>query len=153
MSLNDLYQETILDHGRKPRNRRKLDSFTHEAQGHNPLCGDEIHLRLNVKDGVIVDVAFEGCGCAISTASASLMTMELKGRKVEEAEALFEKFQLHLRNEKVADELGEVECLVGVAAFPERIKCAILPWHAFRAAMAGDQLRVISTEGDNAGKD
>lgn len=147
--LGDLYQELILDHNKAPRNRRVMAEANFEADGHNPLCGDQIHVFLNVKDGVIEDVSFQGQGCAISTASASLMTEAVKGRRVEDAEGLFRKFQLMVTDNEhhvafEGDELEKLEALAGVKEFPMRVKCATLPWHTLHAAMTGEEK--VSTE-------
>lgn len=147
MNLNELYQEVILDHGRKPRNFRLLPMATHTAEGHNPLCGDQIHLMLSVKDGVIQEATFDGCGCAISTASASLMTEAIKGQKIEDAEILFRQFQEAIVANGDTEPLGVLECLIGVKEYPTRVKCATLAWHALRAALESDEKSVtISTE-------
>ena len=140
--LSELYQEILLEHNSKPRNFRKLDNPDHTADGYNPLCGDRISLYLKVKDGVISDVGFQGSGCAISRASASLMTQSIKGKSVAQAEELFEGFRRMLteRGAPRDDELlGDLEMLSGVAAFPARIKCAILSWHTLRAALEGKE--------------
>lgn len=138
--LREIYQEVILDHNRQPRNRGILEHPTHEAEGYNPLCGDQIHLTIEVADGKIANIAFEGHGCAISTASSSLMTEYLKGIAVKEAEALFEAFHCRLMDEPCAEEirdkdLGKLEALQGVKEFPIRVKCATLPWHTMIAAL------------------
>ncbi len=147
--LGDLYQELILDHNKAPRNRRAMAEANFEADGHNPLCGDQIHVFLHVKDGVIEDVSFQGQGCAISTASASLMTEAVKGRRVEDAEGLFRKFQLMVTDNEhhvafEGDELEKLEALAGVKEFPMRVKCATLAWHTLHAAMTGEEK--VSTE-------
>ncbi len=139
--LNELYQEILLEHNSKPRNFRKLDPANHTADGFNPLCGDRISLYLQVEDGVIIDVGFQGTGCAISRASASMMTQSIKGQSLESAEQVFEQFHKMLTEpgaELDYDQLGDLETLAGVAEFPTRIKCAVLAWHTLRAAMAGD---------------
>ncbi|MBX3111022.1 MAG: SUF system NifU family Fe-S cluster assembly protein [Fimbriimonadaceae bacterium] len=141
--LEELYRETILDHGRKPRNSGHIDAPTHSADGWNPLCGDQVRLYLVVKDDVITDVKFEGCGCAISQASTSLMTETVKGMTVEEALDTFDKFHAMVVDGTV-EELGGLECLAGVREFPARIKCATLGWHALRSALAGEE--AASTE-------
>lgn len=144
--LQDLYQEVILDHNRRPRNFRTLDAGQ-KAEGFNPLCGDRITVYLTVAGGVIADVAFQGSGCAISKASASLMTESVKGRTVAEAQALFERFQQMITAPADApvDDLGKLTVLAGVRQFPVRVKCASLAWHTLRAAAnaPGD---VVSTE-------
>lgn len=135
--LRDLYQEVIFDHYKRPRNRNALEHASHEAEGHNPLCGDNVKVYLRVEEGVIRDVGFEGGGCAIATASASLMTEALKGRRIEEVEHLFEEFHdMVTGREAPADgELGKLEVLAGVREFPARVKCATLAWHTLRAAL------------------
>ena len=145
--LRDLYQEVIFDHNRNPRNFGRLEGATHRAEGHNPLCGDQLTLYLRVgEDGRIEDVAFEGKGCAISTASASLLTEAVKGRTLEEAERLFRGFHGMIMDEPVPEpvELGKLEVLEGVKEYPTRVKCATLAWHTLHAAIEGkDQ---VSTE-------
>jgi nitrogen fixation NifU-like protein len=144
--LNDLYQEVILDHNRRPRNFHALADANHTAEGHNPLCGDRLTLYLKVQDGVVTDVSFEGAGCAISKASASLMTDAVKGKTVAEAEALFERFHRMVTTppEQAVEDLGKLSALAGVREFPVRVKCASLAWHTLKAAMACQ--RRISTE-------
>ena len=146
--LRELYQELILDHNRKPRNRRAMEDASGDAEGYNPLCGDRVHVFVKVEDGRVADVSFDGHGCAISTASASLMTQALKGKTLEEAHALFERFHAMLTGEARADvekELGKLAAFRGVCEFPMRVKCATLAWHTFEAALKGDDDRV-STE-------
>ncbi len=137
--LRELYQQVLLDHNRAPRNFRKLDDADRSAQGHNPLCGDQITVYLKVEDGVIRDVAFQGSGCAISKAAASMMTAAVKGKPAAEAEALFERFhRLLTRPEAGApDDVGKLAVFAGVREFPIRVKCATLPWHTLHAALAG----------------
>jgi nitrogen fixation NifU-like protein len=140
--LGDLYQELILDHKRHPRNFHRLDDATHLAQGHNPLCGDELTLYLKVEDGRILDIGFEGQGCAISTASASLLTETLKGKTVSEAEALFGQMHDLLTRDDAGIEpetLGRLGVLAGVRDYPTRVKCATLAWHTLTAALAREQ--------------
>ncbi|OFW02588.1 MAG: SUF system NifU family Fe-S cluster assembly protein [Acidobacteria bacterium RIFCSPLOWO2_02_FULL_68_18] len=144
--LDDLYQEVILDHNRRPRNFRALGGGR-RAEGFNPLCGDRITVFLTVDNGVIADVAFQGSGCAISKASASLMTESVKGRTVDEAQALFERFQQMITApaDAAVESLGKLTVLAGVRQFPVRVKCASLAWHTLRAAFdARDE--VVSTE-------
>jgi len=145
--LRELYQEVIFDHNRNPRNFGRLEGATHRAEGHNPLCGDQLTLYLKVgEDGRIEDVAFEGKGCAISTASASLLTEAVKGRTLEEAERLFRGFHGMIMDEPAPEpvELGKLEVLGGVKEYPTRVKCATLAWHTLHAAIEGkDQ---VSTE-------
>ncbi|MBS1715415.1 MAG: SUF system NifU family Fe-S cluster assembly protein [Armatimonadetes bacterium] len=143
MDLTDLYQEIILDHGKNPRNRREIPGATHLAEGFNPLCGDQIKVWLKVEGGTIADAAFTGQGCAISQASASMMTQAVKGQTVAFAEELFNNFRQHVieNNDNVLDDgqdLGILNCLTGVRRFPNRIKCAVLAWHAMHSALSGD---------------
>ncbi len=153
--LRDLYQEVILDHYHKPRNFGSLDDEARKVEGYNPLCGDQVSLFVEVKDGRVVDVAFEGVGCAISTASASMMTEAVKGKSVEEVSALLEKVHTLFTgpspdaaseepspsgdSEMLEGELGKLEALSGVREYPVRIKCATLAWHALKAALEEDQ--------------
>ena len=138
--LRELYQEVIFDHNRRPRNFGKLAHASSHADGHNPLCGDRLTLYLDVADGVIRDVSFEGSGCAISTASASLLTEALKGSTVERANLLFERFhQLVTGESEDTSGLGKLEVLAGVREFPARVKCATLAWHTLQRALTGDQ--------------
>jgi nitrogen fixation NifU-like protein len=140
-----LYQETILDHGRRPRNLRRLERPTHGAEGYNPLCGDRFTVEVALDGETIRDLAFEGQGCAISKASASLMTARLKGCTRADAERLFEQFR-ELVTTGVADEaLGKLSVFSGVHEFPARVKCATLAWHTLRAALAG-KTEAVSTE-------
>jgi nitrogen fixation protein NifU and related proteins len=146
--LQDLYQEVVLDHGKRPRNFREVQGANHRAQGHNPLCGDQLTVTVKVEGGVIRDIGFQGQGCAISRASASLMTGAVKDRTREEAEQLFE--QVHkLVTEGPADVntevLGKLTVLSGVSEFPARVKCASLAWHTLRAALRGEG-EPVSTE-------
>ena len=145
--LQDLYQEMILDHNRRPRNFRAIADARH-AEGYKPLCGDRITVYLTVGDGgTITDVSFQGSGCAISKASASLMTESIKGKTVEEAQALFERFQrmITASGETPIDDLGKLTVLAGVRQFPVRVKCASLAWHTLRAAVDARN-EVVSTE-------
>jgi nitrogen fixation NifU-like protein len=142
-SLRELYQEIILDHSRHPRHFGALERANHVAEGHNPLCGDKVKVYLAVDDkGRIADASFEGRGCAISVASASLMTEMLKGRSVEEAEHLMGGFLKLAKGEDAAgldgDDRERLEVMAGVSAFPMRVKCATLAWHAMKAALDGD---------------
>jgi len=148
--LRELYQQVILDHNRKPRNFRVLDGANHTAEGYNPLCGDQITLYLNVEDGVIKDAAFQGKGCAISKASASLMTAGVIGKRVDEADALFQSVHAMLTSDSshgdsTGDGVGKLAVFSGVREFPSRIKCAVLPWHTLRAALSG-AAAPVSTE-------
>ena len=138
--LNDLYQEILLDHNSKPRNFRKLEEANRSADGYNPLCGDQIQLYLKVEDDKIIDVSFQGTGCAISRASASMLTQSVKGQSVERAQEIFDAFHAMLTEpdtELDYDTLDDLECLAGVSEFPTRIKCAVLAWHTLRAALDG----------------
>jgi nitrogen fixation NifU-like protein len=147
--LGDLYQELILDHSKRPRNFAPLEDATARAEGYNPLCGDKITLQLKLENDVIKEAGFQGSGCAISTASASLMTETLKGRTLAEAERLFEGFHDLLTGKKEApQELGKLAAFSGVREYPMRVKCATLPWHTLRAALqsSGTQTPRISTE-------
>jgi nitrogen fixation NifU-like protein len=134
--LQELYQEVILDHNRRPRNFRVLEGGR-TAEGFNPLCGDHLTVYLKVEGGVIEDVSFQGSGCAISKASASLMTESVKGKNVSDAVRLFERFQQMITAppDAAVDQLGKLEALAGVRQFPIRVKCASLAWHTLRAAL------------------
>lgn len=147
--LSDLYQEVILDHYKRPRNFRKLGEASRKAEGRNPLCGDEITVYLQMDGDVIQDISFEGAGCAISKASASMMTAALKGRTRGEAETLFGKFHQMITGHRdgTADPggLGKLEVFCGVSEFPVRVKCASLAWHTLRAALEGSAA-TVSTE-------
>jgi len=146
LDLHDLYQEVILDHNRQPRNFRVLEGGQ-TAEGFNPLCGDRLTVYLHVNDGVIDDVSFQGSGCAISKASASLMTESIKGKSVAEATALFERFQkmITAQPDSAVKDLGKLKALAGVRQFPIRVKCASLAWHTLRAALDAPG-EVVSTE-------
>ncbi len=138
--LRDLYEEVILDHNRSPRNYgRRPAECNRTAHGHNPLCGDQVEVSMTFRDGVIEDIAFSGEGCAISTASASMMTQVLKGRTDEEARSLFGAMHAVLVDDDPPDldRLGKLGALLGVKDFPMRVKCATLPWHTMAAALAG----------------
>ena len=143
--LRNLYQEVIFDHNRHPRNFGKLEGSNREAKGYNPLCGDEVMVYLKVDEGVIVDAAFEGIGCAISTASASLMTEALKGTTVAAAQQLSENFHDMVAGSGNHRELGKLEVLSGVRDFPVRVKCATLPWHTLNAALKSSK-EPVTTE-------
>ena len=146
--LSELYQEILLEHNSKPRNFRKLEQATQSAEGYNPLCGDRITLYLNLQDGVIADVAFQGSGCAISRASASMLTQSIKAQSVAKAREIFQAIHQMLTEPGEAlhhEVLGDLETLSGVVAFPTRIKCAVLPWHTMQAALDG-QSEAVSTE-------
>jgi nitrogen fixation NifU-like protein len=136
--LRDLYQEVILDHNKRPRNYGALADANRGADGHNPLCGDKLHVSVRLQDDTIADIRFEGSGCAISKASASLMTEVVKGRTVEEADALFTRFHALVTSEPGTlgeDDLGKLAVLSGVSEFPMRVKCATLAWHTLKAAL------------------
>jgi nitrogen fixation NifU-like protein len=144
--LRELYQQVILDHQKKPRNFRKLDEASRQVEGYNPLCGDKVTIYLKVEDNVIKDVSFQGSGCAISTASASMMTENLKGKTLAEAEKTFAAFHdlVTGKSDDIAP-LGKLAVFGGVREFPVRVKCATLPWHTFQAALHG-QDKTVSTE-------
>ena len=146
--LKDLYQELILDHGRRPRNFKELEGASGTAEGYNPLCGDKVKIYLKLDDDIVKDISFEGAGCAISTASASIMTETLKGKTRAQAEELFQTFHDLVTGQQAqldAPELGKLAVFSGVSEFPIRVKCATLPWHTLRAAISGEG-KVISTE-------
>ena len=145
--LTDLYQEVILDHNRRPRNFGVLGEASHTAEGYNPLCGDSVHLFLKIDDAdVVTDVAFQGSGCAISKASASLMTDSIKGRPVAEVRDLFARFHRMVTTppDQAVENLGKLSVLSGVREFPVRVKCASLAWHTLKAAL--DREQITSTE-------
>lgn len=147
--LRELYQEIILDHNKNPKNFHKLESASHSAQGYNPLCGDKIDIFLNVDDGKLTDVTFQGSGCAISKASASVMTTILKNKTLDEARVLFEKFKSLITGGMEPDiaELGKLAVFAGVRDYPVRAKCATLAWHTMMAALEGKgKQEVVSTE-------
>ena len=150
--LRDLYQELILDHGRRPRNFGPLEGTTHEAVGHNPMCGDRITVHVRVEGDRVTGLSFEGQGCAISQASASLLTEAVRGRSLEEALALFRKVTAMVtgRDEDAAREegveLGKLAVFEGVRQYPMRVKCATLAWHTLRNALAGQPDEVAKTE-------
>lgn len=144
---SDLYQEIILDHNRRPRNFGELQEANHQAQGHNPLCGDKVTIYVKIEDDVIEEIRFKGAGCAISTASASIMTESLKGRTTREAEHLFDLFRnLVTGNPSQAPddeaELGDLAVFQGVRDYPVRIKCATLAWHTLKASLEGNDQKV-----------
>jgi nitrogen fixation protein NifU and related proteins len=149
--LDELYQEVILDHNRSPRNYRTIADANRKAQGYNPLCGDQVTVYLKLEDGVIKDISFQGSGCAISKASASMMTAELKGKSETEAKALFEAVHKMLTGESDENErngtggVGKLTILSGVCKFPARVKCATLAWHTVKSALKGGE-EVASTE-------
>ncbi|CAN5243933.1 SUF system NifU family Fe-S cluster assembly protein [soil metagenome] len=145
--ISDLYQEVIIDHSRSPRNCYCLENANHHAEGFNPLCGDKLTLYVRVSNDIIEEASFIGSGCAISTASASLMTEALKGKTQAEAETLFQAFHQLLTSKIAADvdKLGKLIILQGVREFPSRVKCATLAWHTLHAALL-DENKIISTE-------
>lgn len=150
--LRDLYQEVILDHSKHPRHVGRLDPAQLAADGHNPLCGDKLHLTLNLEGERVSDIRFEGSGCAISTASASMMCQALQGATLDEIQTKFTAFHQLVTGERdfdVASPLGKLAVFSGVAKFPVRVKCATLAWHTLRAALDGRE-QPISTEGDDA---
>jgi nitrogen fixation NifU-like protein len=140
--LDDLYQEVILDHNKSPRNFRVMVEANRKAEGYNPLCGDHVTVFLRLEEGVIKDISFQGSGCAISKASASMMTAELKGKSEADAHNLFDHVHRMLTGEKAegsgGDKVGKLAILSGVCQFPARVKCASLAWHTVNAALAGD---------------
>jgi nitrogen fixation protein NifU and related proteins len=148
--LRDLYQDVILDHSRHPRNKGKLEGANRTAEGYNPLCGDRFTVQLVVDEGVVREIRFDGSGCAISTASASLMTEDLKGRREGEAEERFRLFHDLLTGNSSSEDgepdpsLGKLAAFSGVREFPVRVKCATLPWHTFEAALRGRQESVTT---------
>lgn len=139
--LSDLYQEVILDHNRRPRNFRVLEQPSHQAEGFNPMCGDRLNLFLAVDGDIIADVAFQGSGCAISKASASLMTDAVKGQTVDAAQLLFTRFHAMVTTppDRAVEDLGKLSVFAGVREFPVRVKCASLAWHTLKAALEHDQ--------------
>ncbi len=136
--LSDLYQQVILDHNRRPRNRGKLPTANRSAHGDNPSCGDQCDVYIRLDGNKIDDISFDGSGCAISMASASLMTTQLKGRTAEEATRLYEQFHEIVTKGKEPEEISDLGAFAGVHAFPARIKCATLSWHAALNALNGD---------------
>ena len=146
--LSELYQQVILDHNKKPRNFRKLESASHTAEGFNPLCGDHLLLYLKLEGDALSEITFEGSGCAISKAAASMMTQALKGKSKQDAEELFHEFHSmvtgELDEETQENKLGNLKIFAGVKDFPVRVKCATLPWHTMRAALNNEQS--VSTE-------
>jgi nitrogen fixation protein NifU and related proteins len=147
--LQALYQEVILDHNKSPRNFRVMEDATNVVDGYNPLCGDHYKIYLKVVDDVVKEISFQGSGCAISKASASLMSTVLKGKTKEQAEVLFDQFHRLVTGESKADanseELGKLAAFAGVSEFPARVKCAILAWHTVHSALHGKN-EPISTE-------
>ncbi len=145
--LMDLYQEVILDHTRKPRNFGNLEDATHRAEGHNPLCGDQVAVSLRLQGDVVQDIRFQGKGCAIATASASMMTEILKGREAAFLAEAFGRFQDLVTGQAIEppEDLGKLMAFAGVAAFPVRVKCATLAWHTVKAALENRQ-QPVTTE-------
>ena len=137
-NLKELYQQMILDHNQNPQNFREMENATSKAEGHNPLCGDEITLFLHVENEKITDVSFLGSGCAISKASASIMTTLLIGKSVEMAESLFDKFHTMITTGEISEDMGKLAVLAGVHKFPSRVKCAVLSWHTMNNALHGN---------------
>jgi nitrogen fixation NifU-like protein len=146
--LSDLYQEVILEHNKNPRNFREIENADKFAEGHNPLCGDQLKLYLMMEDDTVKDVAFKGSGCAISKASASMMTQVVKGKTREEAEILFGEFHKmvlgEMDEEREENRLGKLKIFAGVREFPARVKCASLSWHTLHAALNNET--EVSTE-------
>jgi nitrogen fixation NifU-like protein len=146
--LSELYQQVILDHNKKPRNFRKLETANHSAEGYNPLCGDQLTVYLQLEDGAVKDISFEGSGCAISKAAASMMTQAVKGKTKQEAERLFTEFHKmvtgDLDEKSPPNQLGNLEIFAGVREFPVRVKCATLAWHTMQAAL--NNKAMVSTE-------
>jgi len=146
--LSELYQQVILDHNKKPRNFRKLETANHSAEGHNPLCGDQLTVYVNLHGNAVQEIAFEGSGCAISKAAASMMTQAVKGKSKEQAEELFKEFHSmvtgELDEETQENNLGNLKIFAGVRDFPVRVKCATLAWHTMHAALNNEEL--VSTE-------
>ncbi len=146
--LSELYQQVILDHNKKPRNFHKLETANRAAEGHNPLCGDQLAVYLQIEDELIKDVSFEGSGCAISKAAASMMTQSVKGKTKKEAEILFHEFHGmvtgELDEQATPNHLGRLTIFAGVRDFPARVKCASLSWHTMNAALNGEE--IASTE-------
>ena len=141
--LSELYQQVILDHNKKPRNFRKLETANHSAEGYNPLCGDQLTVYLDLENGAVKEIAFEGSGCAISKAAASMMTQAVKGKSREQAEELFTEFHSmvtgELDEETEKNSLGNLKIFAGVREFPVRVKCATLPWHTLQAALNNEE--------------
>lgn len=143
--LRELYQEVILEHSKHPRNFREMATANHKVEGFNPLCGDHFTIYVDLEEGAIRDISFQGTGCAISKASASMMTQALKGKSASDAEAMFAKFHDLVTGHGSGDEIGKLAVFSGVSEFPLRVKCATLAWHALRAALEGKE-EAVSTE-------
>jgi len=146
--LSELYQQVILDHNKKPRNFRRPETANHSAEGYNPLCGDQLTVYLDLENDLVKDVGFEGSGCAISKAAASMMTQAIKGKSKEQAESLFQEFHSmvtgELNEETQENSLGNLKIFAGVREFPVRVKCATLAWHTLHAAL--NKEAQVSTE-------
>ena len=147
--LSDLYQQVILDHCKHPRNFHDLPAPTCSAQGHNPLCGDQLKLFLVVDDGIVKDISFLGQGCCISKASASLMSESVKGRNKGDIQKMFDQVHEMVTTGRVVGDVGKLAVFAGVYKFPARVKCAILAWHALVAALKGEQTGPVTTESEN----
>lgn len=149
MSISELYQEVILDHTKNPRNRRKMVNANRNAEGYNPLCGDQVTLHVSLDGNVLRDISFEGSGCAISTASVSLLTETLKGKTAEEVKTIFKSFHDLVTGQPTKGDLGKLEVFSGVQEFPMRVKCATLAWHTLNAALDNKENKKepITTEG------
>ena len=143
--FRDLYQQLIIDHNQSPRNFHEIMDASHHADGQNPLCGDELSVFIKEKNGAIEEISFIGTGCAISKASASIMTSTLKGMSVNKASILFDKFHILATTGKSSEDLGKLAVLGGVYKYPSRVKCATLAWHTFQGAMNNEQ-EIIKTE-------
>jgi nitrogen fixation protein NifU and related proteins len=144
--VDDLYQDIILDHSKRPRNCHTMDDANRKAEGYNPLCGDKLQLYLKLEEGIVKDVSFIGSGCAISTASASLMTESLKGKSREEALKLLDQFhELLTTDSEVTKDLGKLVVFCGVRDYPARVKCATLAWHTLKSALTNIE-ETVSTE-------
>ena len=147
--LRELYQQIILDHNRSPRNFKRLEGANRVAEGYNPLCGDQVKVYLLMDGDVIKDISFEGSGCAISKASASMMPSSLKGKSREDAKKMFERFHETVTTGKMeSDEIGKLAVFAGVHDYPTRVKCAILSWHAMSAALDGKDEPVSTEKGE-----
>ncbi|HET8668660.1 MAG TPA: SUF system NifU family Fe-S cluster assembly protein [Terriglobales bacterium] len=144
--LRELYQELILDHSKKPRNYREMPNANRKVEGFNPLCGDHFTVYMEMADGVVRDLSFQGSGCALSRASASMMTQVLKGKSKPEAEQIFERFHdlVTGKSEGDSEHLGKLAVFSGVSEFPVRVKCASLAWHAMKAALEGDAEQITT---------
>ena len=146
--LSELYQQVILDHNKKPRNFRKIEAANRSAEGYNPLCGDQLTVYMQLEDEVVSDISFEGSGCAISKAAASMMTQAVKGKTKQDAETLFDEFHRMVTGEldeaATENQLGRLTIFAGVRDFPARVKCASLSWHTMHAALTGEG--TVSTE-------